>query len=58
MAVATLAETGAVERLTSLVDAPDKYDYAAKDLRQAQVAAMNERFRDRIGKIKLLKLLA
>jgi hypothetical protein len=58
MTVATLAETGAVERLTNLVDASDRYDYSAKDLRQAQIAAMNERFQDRVGKIKLLALRA
>jgi hypothetical protein len=58
MVMATLAETGAVERLTGLVDAPDRYDYSAKDLREAQVAAMNERFQDRVGRIKLLKLRA
>lgn len=56
--MATVAETGAVERLTSLVDAPDRYDYSAKDLRQAQIDAMNERFQDRVNKIKLLKLRA
>jgi len=56
--MATVAETGAVERLTSLVDAPDRYDYTSKDLREAQVAAMNERFQDRVGKIRLLKLRA
>ena len=56
--MATLAETGAVERLTSLVDAPDRYDYSPAELRDAQVAAMNERFQDRVGRIKLLKLRA
>jgi hypothetical protein len=54
LAVATVAETGAVERLTRLVEADDRYDYSAKDLRQAQVDAMNERFQDRVGKIKLV----
>jgi len=56
--MATVAETGAVERLTSLVDAPDRYDYDARELGEAQVAAMNERFQDRVGRIKLLKLRA
>jgi hypothetical protein len=56
--VATIAETGAVERLTSMVDADDRYDYSAKDFREAQIAAVNERFQDRVGKIKLLKLRA
>ena len=53
--MATVVEGGAVERLTRLVDAPDRYDYAAEDLRAAQIEAMNERFQDRVGKIKLLK---
>jgi hypothetical protein len=56
--MATVAETGAAERLTRLVDAPDRYDYSAADLRDTQVAAMNERFQDRVGKIKLLRLRA
>jgi hypothetical protein len=53
--MATVVESGAAERLTRLVDAPDKYDYAADDLRTAQIEAMNERFQDRVGKIRLLK---
>jgi hypothetical protein len=56
--MATVIAGGAVERLTRLVDAPDRYDYAAEELREAQVAALNERFQDRVGKIKLLKLRA
>jgi hypothetical protein len=56
--MATVLEESAVQRLTGLVDAPDRYDYRAEDLREAQVQAMNERFQDRVGKIKLLKLRA
>jgi hypothetical protein len=56
--MATVIESGAVEQLTRLVDAPDRYDYAAEDLREAQIAALNERFQDRVSKIKLLKLRA
>jgi hypothetical protein len=56
--MATVMESSAVERLTKLVDAPDRYDYTADDVREAQVAAMNERFQDRVGKIRLLKLRA
>ena len=52
--MATVAEKGAVERLTSLVKADDRYDYAAHEIRDAQIAAMNERFQDRIDRIKLL----
>ncbi|MCW1428947.1 hypothetical protein [Novosphingobium sp. JCM 18896] len=53
--MATTMEIGAIERLTSLVESPDRYDYAAADLREAQIAAMNARFQDRVGKIKLLR---
>jgi hypothetical protein len=56
--MATVVESGAVERLTRMVDAPDRYDYAPDEIREAQVAAMNERFQDRVGRIKLLKLRA
>jgi hypothetical protein len=56
--MATVMEESAVERLTRLVDAPDRYDYRAEDLRPVQVQAMNERFQDRVGKIRLLKLRA
>jgi hypothetical protein len=56
--MATVVESGAVERLTRMVNASDRYDYAADDLRAAQVEALNERFQDRVGKIKLLKLRA
>jgi len=44
----------AVERLTRLVDAPDRYNHTPAELRAAQVAAMNERFQDRVGRIKVL----
>jgi hypothetical protein len=37
-----------------MVDAADCYDYANADLRDAQVEAMNERFQERRGAIKLL----
>jgi hypothetical protein len=58
MTMATVVENSAVERLTRLVDAPDRYDYSADDLRALQIEAMNERFQDRVGRIKLLKLRA
>lgn len=45
---------GAVEKLTGLVHAPDRYDIPAGELRAAQVAAMDERFQSRLGTIKLL----
>jgi hypothetical protein len=53
MLMATVTE-GAVERLTSLVEAEDRYDIPFEELREAQVAAMNERFQERKDKIKLL----
>ncbi len=46
--------TSAIEKLTTLVDAPDRFDYPASELRALQVAALNERFQDRKTRIKLL----
>ena len=45
---------GAVERLTGLVTAADRYDIPHAALRDAQVAAMDERFQARRHEIKLL----
>jgi hypothetical protein len=44
----------AVERLTRLVEAENRYGIPAADLRDAQVAAMNERFQERKDQIKLV----
>jgi hypothetical protein len=44
----------AVERLTRLVEAKDRYGIAFADLREAQIGAMNERFQERKGQIKLV----
>jgi hypothetical protein len=44
----------AVERLTRLVEVEDRYNIPIADLRNAQIAAMNERFQERKGQIKLL----
>ena len=44
----------AVERLTRLVEARDRYDIPFADLRDAQIGAMNERFQERKGRIKLV----
>jgi hypothetical protein len=44
----------AVERLTRLVEAKDRYRIPFADLREAQIGAMNERFRERKGQIKLV----
>jgi hypothetical protein len=44
----------AVLRLTRLVGAEDRYDIPFADLRDAQTLAMNERFQERKGQIKLV----
>ncbi|MCX5042748.1 hypothetical protein OG921_06145 [Aldersonia sp. NBC_00410] len=44
----------ALERLTRLVDAPDRFEYSHAELRETQLAAMNERFQERRRRIKLL----
>ena len=43
-----------VERLTKLVDDPERFAIPYTDLRAAQIAAMNERFQERKQRIKLL----
>jgi hypothetical protein len=45
---------GAVERLTRLVSAEDRFSYSAEDLAAAQIEALDERFRARVDRIKLL----
>ena len=42
------------DRLTSLVSRDDRFDYLFEDVRDAQVAAMNERFQERKAMIRLL----
>jgi hypothetical protein len=44
----------AVERLSRLVEAEDRYNIPFTDLRGAQIGAMNERFQERNGQIKLV----
>ncbi|CAN7280109.1 hypothetical protein LJR219_001314 [Phenylobacterium sp. LjRoot219] len=44
----------AVEKLTRLVEAPERFDIPWDDLRPVQIAAMNERFQQRKDAIKLL----
>jgi hypothetical protein len=54
-----LANAGpAVEKLTRLVSAPDRFDIPHSELRQAQIEAMNERFQERKARIKLVALRA
>lgn len=43
-----------VEKLTSKVGSKDCYDYTHADIVDTQIAAVNERFQDRLDKIKLL----
>ncbi len=44
----------AVERLTGLVEAENRYDLSFAELREAQIAALNERFQERRSQIKLV----
>jgi hypothetical protein len=48
----------AVERLTGLADAADRFAIPFSELRDAQVEAVNERFQDRRDRIKLLSFRA
>ena len=43
-----------IEKLTSLVSADKRYDIPFAELRAPQIEAVNERFQDRKGRIKLL----
>lgn len=43
------------DRLVSLIDDDNRFDIPPADLRSRQVEAINERFQDRVGKIKLLQ---
>jgi hypothetical protein len=43
-----------VRRLTGLVEAANRYDIPADELRETQIAAINERFHERKGQIKLV----
>ena len=56
MATAPDIETkgSAVENLTRRIHSDDPYDYTHSQVRQAQIAALNERFQDRKDRIKLL----
>ena len=49
---------GVAERLTSLVNADDRFTIPYSDLRAGQVEALNERFQERKGRIKLLAFRA
>ena len=44
----------AAEKLMAKVRDDDRFDYSAAEIRPLQIAALNERFQDRKGRIKLL----
>src|ERR1700722_5060424 len=46
--------SSATEKLTRLVAAEDRFDYSHAELREAQLAALDERFQERKDRIKLL----
>ncbi|WP_433710423.1 hypothetical protein ACQP2U_29310 [Nocardia sp. CA-084685] len=46
--------SSAIETLTRLADATDRFDHSAADLRETQVAALDEKFRQYHDRIKLL----
>lgn len=50
--------TSAVQQLTKLVQSRDRYDIPHNELRTKQIEAVNERFQQRRGMIKLLALRA
>lgn len=47
--------TSAIERLTNLADDPNRFDHSAAELRDVQIAALDERFRERRERIGLLR---
>jgi len=48
----------AADKLMGKVQADDRFDYSAQDVRELQVQALNERFQERKDTVKLLKLRA
>ncbi len=44
----------AADRLTGLATSPERFDFSADEIRDVQIKAMNERFQERRGAIKLL----
>ncbi|MDE8654147.1 hypothetical protein [Novosphingobium album (ex Liu et al. 2023)] len=48
----------AADKLTALVADPGRFAFSAEELRETQVAALDERFQDRKGRIRLLGLRA
>lgn len=48
----------AADRLTAMVEDKDRFSHSAAELRETQVAALDERFQENRNRIKLLKLRA
>ncbi len=48
----------AVERLTAMMGSDERFDYSPQELGELQIAAIDERFQDRRGRIQLLAYLA
>ncbi len=46
--------SSAIDKLIQLADAPDRFDFSYDELRETQIAAVDERFQDRRDRIKLL----
>jgi hypothetical protein len=46
--------TSATQKLTALVDAPDRFDRTSRELRETQLSALDERFQERKERIRLL----
>ncbi|MEU1521848.1 hypothetical protein ABZ413_06570 [Nocardia rhamnosiphila] len=47
--------TSAIQRLTALADDPNRFDHSAAELRDVQIAALDERFQERRERIRLLE---
>jgi hypothetical protein len=52
---AVVETNSAADRLVSLVDDPNAFDYDYAEMLPRQLEAIDERFKDRVGKIKLLQ---
>src|SRR5580692_10242745 len=46
--------SSAIEKLTQLVAAEDRFDYSHDEVRETQLEALNERFHERKDRIRLL----
>lgn len=55
MMATVMTSDSEVDRLTSMVNAPDGFDYDYAQVLSQQLVAIDERFQDRVHKIKLLQ---